>query len=141
MNYEKFQPEFREDVFVDQAGPAGSTVQEEVNPENCATAECAFNLTLVLSQNGYPCSIVPGPALGAFGDVFHGPVAITSTVAWLKLQDGTAERAGSLAAYWKRFKPYSALQHAIRDIQMSAFEQGFTTFRPTGEIPSTPPAE
>jgi len=140
VNYNDFVPAFRTDVFVDQPGPNATDVNEEVNPLDCATAECAFNLAVVLGQNGYPCAIVPGPALGGFTDVFKGGDVITSTVPWLKFVDGTVEIAGQLAAFWQRFKPYSALQHAIRDIQVAAFDQGISTFEPTGDIPSEPPA-
>lgn len=119
-----FQPVFNFDIYVNN--PDGS--RNRVNPENCLYPNSAFKLSQVLGSNGYPCAIVPGPALGPFGSVFAGGYDLSSSVPWLQFDGNNGpvyERAGSIAAFWIRATnadtgqtdQKTALRNAISDIK------------------------
>lgn len=120
-----FSPIFDFEVFVN--GPKNT--RNRVNPENCLLPNSAFQLMQILGQNGYPCKIVPGPPLGAFGDVFAAPFAFSGPVTWFEFtkKDGTPayERAGAVAAFWDRatntdtgeVDEKTALRNALVDVK------------------------
>ncbi len=100
---DEFKPIFNQYVYVNN--PDGS--QTRVNPEHCLYPNSAWELSLLLGKNGYPCTIVPGPANKGFGDgnLFGIGFSETSTVPWLQFAGANGlvqERAGELASNWIR---------------------------------------